>query len=99
MVWKLDPKVREALPTEWMKTSWDRWLLTQNTTSDRWMGPNPNFKEKEGERKLSGLGNGGMVGGVGDGVSTDEIVEAAKLAAAERVGAVAPVAAAAVASG
>ena len=58
-----------------------------------------NFKEKEGERKLSGLGNGGMVGGVGDGVSTDEIVEAAKLAAAERVGAVAPVAAEAVASG
>jgi hypothetical protein len=68
MVWKLDPAVREALPTAWMKTSWDRWLLTQNTTSDRWMGPNPSFKEKPGERKLSGLGTGSMVAGVGDGV-------------------------------
>ena len=31
-----------------MKTSWDRWLLTQNITAERWGGPNPNFKEKEG---------------------------------------------------
>ena len=84
MVWKLDPKVRDALPTEWMKTAWDRWLLTQNTTSDRWMGPNPNFKEKEGERKLAGLGKGSMVEGVGDGVSTEELLEA-KTAAADRI--------------
>lgn len=84
MVWKLDPAVREALPTPWMKLSWDRWLLTQNTTADRWMGPNPNFKEKEGERKLLGLGKGSMVAGVGDGVSTDELLEA-KAAAADRV--------------
>jgi hypothetical protein len=87
MVWKLDPAVRDALPTEWMKTSWDRWLLTQNTTADRWMGPNPNFKEKQGERKLHGLGKGSMIDGVGDGVSTDEVLEleATKAAAAERV--------------
>merc|ERR1712217_998879 len=27
--WKLDSVVRDALPTAWMKLSWDRWLLTQ----------------------------------------------------------------------
>lgn len=84
MLWKLDPAVREALPTEWMKTSWDRWLLTQNTTSERFMGPNPNFKEKVGEQKLQGLGKGSMIDGVGDGVSTEELLEA-QAAAAERV--------------
>ena len=84
MVWKLNPAVRDALPTEWMRTAWDRWLLTQNTTADRWMGPNPNFKEKEGGRKLKGVGKGSMIEGVGDGVSTEELLEA-KAAAADRV--------------
>lgn len=32
VVWKLDPAVRESLPTEWMKTAWDRWVLTQPAT-------------------------------------------------------------------
>ena len=48
------------------------------------MGPNPNFKEKVGERKLQGLGKGSMIDGVGDGVSTEELIEA-QAAAAERV--------------
>ena len=30
-----------------MKTSWDRWLLTQNITAERWGGPNPNFLTKK----------------------------------------------------
>lgn len=32
LVWKLNPEVRESLPTEWMRTAWDRWILTQPTT-------------------------------------------------------------------
>ena len=31
LVWKLNPAVRESLPTEWMKVAWDRWLMTQPT--------------------------------------------------------------------
>jgi hypothetical protein len=37
--WQLDPAVREALPHEWMKTTWDRWAVTQklgNTLEDRY---------------------------------------------------------------
>ena len=37
--WQLDPAVREALPHEWMKTSWDRWAETQklgDTLEDRY---------------------------------------------------------------
>jgi ectoine hydroxylase-related dioxygenase (phytanoyl-CoA dioxygenase family) len=37
--WQLDPVVREALPHEWMKTSWDRWAETQRlgeTLEDRY---------------------------------------------------------------
>jgi hypothetical protein len=39
--WQLDPAVREALPHEWMKTSWDRWAETQklgDTLEDRYPG-------------------------------------------------------------
>ena len=32
LVWKLNPQVRESLPTEWMKVAWDRWASTQKTT-------------------------------------------------------------------
>ena len=71
MTWKLDPAVRDALPTQWMQTAWDRWKLTQNTTSSRWMGPNPAFKETKGTGQLlSELGAGSMASGMGDGVSS-----------------------------
>ena len=73
VAWKLEPAVRAALPTEWMRTAWDRWVQTQNTTAERWMGPNPNFKEKEGVQTLRGSGEGSMVGGVGDGVSSSSV--------------------------
>ena len=39
--WQLDPAVREALPHEWMKTTWDRWAETQklgDTLEDRYPG-------------------------------------------------------------
>ena len=37
--WQLDPVVREALPYEWMKTTWDRWAETVklgDTLEDRY---------------------------------------------------------------
>jgi hypothetical protein len=37
--WQLDPAVREALPYEWMKTTWDRWAETVklgDTLEDRY---------------------------------------------------------------
>jgi hypothetical protein len=37
--WQLDPAVREALPHEWMKTTWDRWSARQklgDTLEDRY---------------------------------------------------------------
>jgi hypothetical protein len=37
--WQLDPAVRDALPYEWMKTTWDRWAETQrlgDTLEDRY---------------------------------------------------------------
>lgn len=73
MAWKLVPAVRAALPTPWMRLAWDRWRATQNTTSDRWVGPNPAFRERRDGQgmRLSGLGReGGMEGGVGDGVTS-----------------------------
>ena len=39
--WQLDPAVREALPHEWMKTTWDRWAETVklgDTLEDRYTG-------------------------------------------------------------
>lgn len=39
--WQLDPAVREALPHEWMKTTWDRWADTVklgDTLEDRYAG-------------------------------------------------------------
>ena len=27
--WKIKPHVRDGMPTEWMKRSWDRWIATQ----------------------------------------------------------------------
>ena len=44
VAWKLNPAIRAALPTEWMRRSWDRWLVTQQVDGDRWMGPNPAYK-------------------------------------------------------
>ena len=37
--WQLDPAVREAMPHEWMKTTWDRWAVTTklgDTLEDRY---------------------------------------------------------------
>ena len=37
--WQLDPAVCEALPYEWMKTTWDRWAETVklgDTLEDRY---------------------------------------------------------------
>ena len=37
--WQLDPAVREAMPHEWMKTTWDRWAATTklgDTLEDRY---------------------------------------------------------------
>ncbi len=37
--WQLDPDVRAALPHDWMKTAWDRWVETQrlgDTLEDRY---------------------------------------------------------------
>lgn len=31
--WKLNPAFREALPSEWMKVSWDRWMLLQGNAT------------------------------------------------------------------
>ncbi|MDA0837242.1 MAG: hypothetical protein O3B01_19330 [Planctomycetota bacterium] len=39
--WQLDPAVREALPHEWMKATWDRWADTVklgDTLEDRYAG-------------------------------------------------------------
>jgi hypothetical protein len=39
--WQLDPAVREALPHEWMQTTWDRWAGTVklgDTLEDRYAG-------------------------------------------------------------
>ena len=32
--WQLDPAVREALPTEWMKTAYDRWKAKNHAGTD-----------------------------------------------------------------
>ena len=29
LLWKLDPAVRDGLPSRWMQSSWDKWLVTQ----------------------------------------------------------------------
>ena len=32
--WQLDPAVREALPTDWMKTAYDRWKAKNHAGTD-----------------------------------------------------------------
>ena len=58
MVWKLDPKVREALPTEWMKTSWDRWKMLQGNQTplpkfDVWTESSPYVVTETGDYVLT----------------------------------------------
>ena len=50
LVWKLNPEVRESLPTEWMKVAWDRWASTQKTTYEELVEEGTwKVREKTGE--------------------------------------------------
>jgi hypothetical protein len=52
--WKLNPAFRDALPTEWMKTSWDRWKMLQGNQTplpkfDVWTESSPYVVTETGD--------------------------------------------------